>query len=158
MYEVLLNTIKALRHQIDVNLTEIKNNELSFKQSLAYTNNEEVFTEFIIKNKKLLLINFEIINLQLTILKLIKNNQLNPKPLQTTAKDIQSENMKFAEALYQTINGQLLFSESHPYFDDSDFFDQLIQHFAKNENYEKCAELVSIKKMKKINETLDQTI
>ena len=45
-----------------------------------------------------------------------------------------------------TINGCIPFDEEHPLYNNSDFFEQLLQHYQDVENYEMCGTLLKRKK------------
>ena len=45
-----------------------------------------------------------------------------------------------------TVTGKIPFNPRHPFFESPDFFYQLMEHFEKTEQYEKCKELIEVKK------------
>jgi len=41
-----------------------------------------------------------------------------------------------------TINGKLTYNDRHLFWDDDEFFNELMEYYTRHENYERCAELI----------------
>lgn len=49
------------------------------------------------------------------------------------------------DLLLATIRGEIVFDSHHPRFDDMDFFNNLLDSYIKEENYEMCSYLMKVK-------------
>jgi hypothetical protein len=49
------------------------------------------------------------------------------------------------ECWQKTIQGEIPYDEEHPCFGDDSFFNKLLAHYEKNEEYEQCSTLMQMK-------------
>ncbi|MDA3952250.1 MAG: hypothetical protein PF485_01290 [Bacteroidales bacterium] len=114
-------------------------------------------------NKELLKENNDAILLQKEILLFIENyyNDTNKFPEGLTVdKNItqkvklnnQIPKIKKEDYLDLTINGALDFDKKHPFFNDKDFFNELLNHYSEIEDYETCSKLTELIKENNISE------
>jgi hypothetical protein len=62
-----------------------------------------------------------------------------------TGKDF-AENDKM-NVFTQTISGMLKFDPQHPHYNNPKFFTELLKYYQEREDYEKCQELLKLKKI-----------
>jgi len=160
MLTQLKQTVEQLKSRTQQNLNIFYKNEKIIKELLELPESndrsrklEEKYNE----NKKLLKENDDSIKLQLQLTKFIDNykNELEE------AEEEQSNNPKASkeanasltrEDIFElTIKKEFQFDENHPYFNDEEFFNELMDHFSSIEDYEMCSFLQENKK--KIHES-----
>jgi len=155
MVTQLKQTVEKLKSRVQNNLNVIHKNEKIVKKLLEEpVSNERSWKleEKYYENKKLLKENDESIRLQLQLTKFIdtyrneleetEENQLNKTEV---SKETQSPLTK-EDIFNLTISKELQFNEDHPYFNDEEFFNELMDHFSNIEDYEMCSFLQKNKK------------
>ena len=161
MVTQLRQTIEQLKSRTQNNLNIFYKNEKIIKKLLEEPVSDErnrKLEEKYHENKKLLKENDDSIKLQLQLTKFIDNyrnefeeeteeNQLNKTE---PSKEKQSPLSK-EDIFNLTISKELQFDEDHPYFNDEEFFDELMDYFMDVEDYEMCSFLQENKK--KIHES-----
>lgn len=97
-------------------------------------------------NKKLLSENNDFINLQLTLMTFIDKYPDWSYAAETrTIKQHQIEG-DTVDLLRMTVSGEMPYDEYHPMFYDAGFFQRLLLCLQEAENYERCQELLYIRK------------
>ena len=176
MIEQLWKTIELLRQHIQKNLNLIHINERDIKEFLEEPVSESRSLKLKLKfqeNKLFLIENNDFIRLQLYTIQLInkyrkkfgdynESEQINEESIsenisisgsgsqivqQTPVKE-ELKTYTREEIFELTISGDILFDYLHPFIDDNDFFNELMEYFIKIEDYEMCKRLKSIKKEK----------
>jgi hypothetical protein len=155
MIDLMKQAIEALKTKVNSNLEEIKNNEIIFRTLLSEGKVRECvdeMNEILEANKKLVSENFDFINVQLSLLKFLEKYKfqevLNENGLEEKNSNTdETEQMDYFE---MTISGKLIYNKEHPMYNDVTFFNSLMNHYEANENYEKCAELLQLKKSSEI--------
>ena len=154
MKEQFQQIVDIMRKHVLKNLELIKANESHIREVLTWESSVEKNKELndSYKSSKLLLTeNNDYINLQVSIMNFVNKYQ-NKFEVQTVMEVNQNASSNFGKNLSRedflklTIQSDLTFDSSHPYFNDNDFFNELLSYFQQTENYEMCAELIRIKK------------
>jgi hypothetical protein len=154
MKERLQQVIELVRGHVLNNLDLIKTNEghikeiLNRPQSLERTKELNDSYKY---SKTLLAENNDFINLQVMIMNLLNKYKYvfeSETPVQVSAPANLNYNQFLSRDDYfkLTIENDLVFDDSHPYFDDDEFYNELLGYFEQVENYEMCAELLKLKK------------
>lgn len=165
MVENLRSSIEVLRQRVKYNLDLLHQNEKKIKEILkepVSENRSEKLNKRFNSNKKVLKENNDAIMLQKEMLSFIENyysdNNSLPKELNTpkkTSQKVKPENKRFEikkeDYLDLTINGALDFDIYHPYFNDKNFFNELLNHFSEIEDYETCSKLTKLIKQNNIS-------
>ena len=149
METTLTNTINALKEQIRLNLEEVRKNETRLRETLFIKGDNEVrksASQILDENQNLLMQNFDILNLQLSLLKIVNSQSTKKNIAQTQLKE--ESKAKYIDFFKETIEGRMEFDKSHPLFNDEVFLEKILNYFMQNENYEMCEH---IKKTKNIN-------
>jgi hypothetical protein len=152
MIDLMRKAIEVLKIKVNSNLEVIKQNEIQFHKMLSdgmAVKDHEEMNRIILLNKNLLNENFDYINVQISMLKFLEKYQHQKVFTELQSKKVESNTEEKKEAIdffVETLSGNILFDSDHPLFNDEDFFSRLLRHFEDNEEYEKCAELVKIKK------------
>ncbi|SRR6056297_1748091 len=149
MINQLRSVVETLKERVNQNLEVIHKNEKKVRSLLEEpvsgersANLERLYEE----NKKMLKENHESIQLQLQINKFIESNRnLLKENKEEAKKDLTSQ-----DYWNMTITGEIPFDENHPYFEDENFFNELIKYYTEIEDYETCDWLV--KKKKKLSD------
>ncbi len=142
----LNETINFLKEQIKSNLDEIKKNESKLKEILYVKkeNSNYAATQIFEQNKNLLMQNFDILNLQLSLLKVVNTVNFDrkgpSKPINVNSK------INYIDFFKETIEGNLVYDHNHPLYNDKVFFEKLLSFFMQTENFEMCASLLEHKK------------
>jgi hypothetical protein len=142
--------IKLLRNHIVHNLEEIKCNSNMIKSVLATPDTEErkaTLAELYKKCRDILAENNDFISTQITLSTLLdKYNILLDKEIPTNVKlQVPSSRYKYLsreECLEMTIEKNITFDKDHPFFNDTEFFKEILSHFEKMEDYETCSQLI----------------
>lgn len=152
MKNQLRSTLDMLREKVENNLIVIKQNEKKVRTILQ---NEPVSEERSGKlqenfdlNKDLLAENNDSINLQLEIVKYLEKykSQLNEQGKEEQVTESIEEKTIDPEAYFQmTITGEMEYDEGHPFYQDPEFHDRLMNHYLANEDYEACDQLQRMK-------------
>jgi len=154
MKEQLQQVIELMRNHVLNNLELIKTNESHIREVLNWPQSTERTNELSDSykySKTLLSENNDFINLQVSIMNLL-NKYKYIFDTEATVKVSAPNSAVYGQTLSRddyfklTIDNDLVFDDSHPYFDDSEFLGDLLLYFEQVENYEMCAELVKFKK------------
>lgn len=149
MKKLLQEMIDLLRNQVKHNLEIINRNEEVIRNHMDNSGSEEqitAFRQYYMENKNLLAENNDCTNLQLTLVKFLtkyRHSELMNDPSSLDEVNPQQDPLYVFEL---TITGKMPFNPSHPFFENPDFFCQLMDHFERTEQYEKCKELIEVKK------------
>jgi hypothetical protein len=156
MRELIKATVEVLKCKINANLEDISKNEVKFKELLKTAESPERQVELrkiIDINKNKLSENFDFINLQVTFLNFLEKYKHHSIlmgsgiDVDSNPEETQEEFVPQPEDYFDyTIAGKIPFNEQHPCFSDGEFFSKLLKHYEEREDYEKCAELIQIKK------------
>ena len=155
MLTQLRQTVEELKSRVQNNLDIINKNEKIVNELLEEpVSNERTqkLEEKYEENKKLLKENNDSIKIQLQLSKFIetyKNELEEPEEKQgdTIESPIETEAPLTKNDIFDlTINKELQFDENHPYFNDEEFFNELMDHFSSVEDYEMCSFLLENKK------------
>jgi hypothetical protein len=152
MIELMRKAIEVLKIKVNSNLEEIRQNEIQFHKMLSdglVAKDPEEMNRIILLNKNLLNENFDYINVQISLLKFLEKYQYQKVFTESQPDKVELNAQGKTEAIdffIETVSGNIRFDAEHPLFNDDDFFSRLLRHFEDNEEYEKCAELVKVKK------------
>jgi len=151
----LRQTVEILKGRVQKNLDIIHKNERIVKKLLEEpVSNErsQKLEEKYQENKKLLTENNDSIKLQLQLTKFIdtyKNEfeEIEDEQFKKTEAPEETEAPLTREDVFRlTINKEIQFDEHHPYYEDEEFFNDLMEHFSSIEDYEMCGFLLDNKK------------
>lgn len=148
MKDLLHEILGEMKERVMNNLNVVKENESNIRKLLL---NEDTFERayqlqlHFKKNKKLLNENLDYLELQLKIVNLI-NKYGRTDFMKTQFIQLVKENMLNIDFYDETIKGNILFNENHPYYRDEAFIDKLLAHYLSLENFEECSRLTAIKK------------
>ncbi|MDP4208796.1 MAG: hypothetical protein Q8928_08295 [Bacteroidota bacterium] len=152
MKDLFQQTIEMMRQHVLENLKLIKANEAEIRKTLSFPESMERTNElshYYNQNKSLLIENNDFINLQVSIVNLMNKHQqtIDKSPrVQTQTVTIPEQILTRDDYFRLTIEENLAYDHRHPYFNDSEFYNDLINYLKIEENYELCAKLVSVKK------------
>lgn len=147
MKNTIISTIAMLKEKVKSNLTEIQNNQKEIRSLLKQPASPERSLELEGKyglNKVLLAENNDFINVQLTLSNFLdkyNNSEVLESELVTVPLQYRNEN----ECFELTVNGRLIFNQSHPFYNDDNFYRKLLNYYQKVEDYEACSILVKTK-------------
>ena len=136
-----------LKEKVKSNLTEIQNNQKEIRSLLKQTASPERSLELEENyglNKVLLAENNDFINVQLTLSNFLdkyNNSDVLENEFVTVPLQYRNEN----ECFELTVNGRLIFNQSHPFYSDDNFYRKLLNYYQKVEDYEACSILVKTK-------------
>ena len=151
----LRQTVEKLKSRVQKNLDIIHKNERIVKRLLEEPVSNErsrKLEEKYQENKKLLTENNDSIKLQLQLTKFIDTykNEFEEVEDERQNKNEAPKEAKAAlsrEDIFElTINKEIHFDEHHPYYEDEEFFNDLMEHFSNIEDYEMCGILLDNKK------------
>lgn len=151
----LRQTVEKLKSRVQKNLDIIHKNERIVKKLLEEPVSNERSSKLEEKyqeNKKLLAENNDSIKLQLQLTKFIdayKNELEKTEDEQFNEAEAPEEAevpLSREEIFELTINKEMQFDENHPYYEDEEFFNDLMEHFSSIEDYEMCGFLLDNKK------------
>jgi hypothetical protein len=149
MKKLLQEMIEMLKNQVKHNLEIINRNEDVIRNLTGHPGSEEqieAFQQYYMENKNLLAENNDFTHLQLTLIKFLtkyRHSELLNDPASLDEVDPRQDPGYVFEL---TVTGKIPFNLKHPFFESPDFFCQLMEHFEKTEQYEKCKELIEVKK------------
>ena len=155
MLNQLRQTVEQLKSRVQKNLDIIHRNEKIVKELLEEPVSNErsrKLEEKYQENKKLLTENNDSIKLQLQLTKFIdtyKNEfeETEEKQFNKTEASKETEAPLTRDDIFElTVNKELQFDENHPYYEDEEFFNDLMEHFSSVEDYEMCGFLLDNKK------------
>jgi hypothetical protein len=118
-------------------------------QSTGHPGPEEqiaTFRQTYMENKNLLAENNDFTNLQLTLIKFMAKYKHSELFNDSASLDEVDPRQDPGYVFELTVTGKIPFNPHHPFFESPDFFYQLMEHFEKTEQYEKCKELIEVKK------------
>jgi len=149
MKKIIENMIESLRNQVKHNLMIINQNEDIIRDLSNHpesANQMAAFEKYYEENKNLLAENNDFTNLQLTLVQFL--NKYRHAELLNDAVSLDDVDTKQdPEYVFElTVTGKIPFNPRHPFFESQDFYSQLMTHFEKTEQYEKCKELIEVKK------------
>ena len=155
MKEQVKKTIEMLKERVRHNLDIIHANEKIVRVIL-----DEPFSESRSKrleekyneNKILLKENNDSIQLQLQLSKYLEayGEQFEEELEATYGEEEEVDEPSLTKEDYfdLTIRGKLKFTTDHPYYDDEEFFNALLEYYTSIEDYETCSMLVSKRNFK----------
>ncbi len=141
--------IELLRAQVKRNLEIINYNEEIIRQLSDRPESAqlmETFQKHYTENKCLITENNDFANLQLTLMNFLK--KYKHSSLLNDSSSLDNVNLTDdPEYVFElTISGKIPYNSSHPFYKSHDFFCQLLQYFQRTEQYEKCQELIELKR------------
>ncbi len=153
MIKQLKKTVEELKSRVQKNLDIIHQNERVVKKLLEEPVSNERSRKLEVKyqeNKKLLKENNDSIKLQLQLSKFIDTykNELEETE-ESQMKPLQEETeapLSKEEIFDLTAKKEIPFDENHPYYNDEEFFNDLMEHFTAVEDYEMCSFLMDNRK------------
>ncbi len=149
MKGLIQKTIAILKIYIKNNLEVINLNQTKIKQILQEPKSSERsvnFEKHYEVNKNLLSENNDYIKLQLALINFLEKYK-NADIMKELPSDISTCLSEDPENTFDlTVQGKLPFNSNHPNFNDKDFFDKLIAYYRDREEYEKCHDLLTIKR------------
>jgi hypothetical protein len=147
MREVMKKTIDVLKEKVKGNLLVIQNNQKEIRNLLKQPVSSErsiMLEEKYALNKILLSENNDFINVQLALTNFLEkynNSDIFDKEMVAASSKYADEK----ECFELTVNGQLLYNTTHPYYNDDKFFQKLLHYYQDIEDYENCSKLVKEK-------------
>jgi hypothetical protein len=144
MREIMKKTIEVLKEKVKSNLLIIQNNQKEIRELLKQPVSSERSTQLEEKyalNKVLLTENNDFINVQLTLTNFLEkynNSDFFEKEMVTAPCSFSSEK----ECFELTVNGNIPYDTQHPYYNDDNFFQKLLNYYQEIEDYESCHRLV----------------
>lgn len=153
MKEQFQQVVDMMRKHVLKNLELIKSNESHILEVLTMQQTPERNNELnsCYKYSKVLLTeNNDYINLQVSIMNFVNKYQKNFEAqavveVNQPSSSHYNSNLSREDFLQLTIDNDVVFDQSHPYFNDNDFFKELLEYLERSEKYEMCAELLKIK-------------
>jgi hypothetical protein len=150
MKEELQQTIELLRQHVLKNIDLIKANEAHIKDVLNWPvtiDRTKELSDSYGFSKNLLSENNDFINLQVSIMNFINKYKKvfdSEQPVKVDVFSVAGKQSQLSRDDYfkLTIEKDIEFNPSHPYYSDIDFFNQLINYYQETENYEMCALLI----------------
>lgn len=143
----IIQTIDCLKAKIKNNLTVIQNNQKAIRHLLKEPESEEKAAELEEKyalNKILLNENNDFINVQLTLTSFLEKYKesdiVTGECVQLKINKINEE-----ECFELTVNGRMTYNSKHPFYDNDQFFQRLLDYYQRIEDYENCSKLVLAK-------------
>lgn len=132
----LESTLDYLRERLSKNVDRIKANSMLSKEKIAQNPFSDDLDDIRAENKKILVENKDILNLQLLLQNFLTKYDHDSAE---QAEEPQIENERSILEWFQlTVNGIVELDEKHPYATNKDFLNDLMSHFQKVEQYEKC--------------------
>lgn len=152
MENLLRKVVELLKERVRTNLCLVNANQDIINQILALQSDEEKeerkneFEMKFNKNKELLNANDDFIKLQLEIVKFVEKYK-HTGLINENNDDITNAANEYSkdEVFDLTVDDVIPFNEKHPFFNDSEFFNDLISYYVNREKYERCNELKKIK-------------
>jgi hypothetical protein len=153
MKEHLQKTIEFLRQHVLKNIDLIKANEAHIKEVLdwpvAPERTKELNDSYSF-SKNLLSENNDFINLQVSIMNFINKYKKSfeteqPVNVNVTGAVLHQVQLSRDDYFKLTIEKDIEYNTAHPYYNDNEFFDQLLSYYQETENYEMCAILIKMR-------------
>lgn len=152
MENLLRKAIELLKERVRCNLTLVNSNQDTINEILALVSNldrEERKREFDEKfrlNKQLLNVNDDFIRLQLEIVKFLEKYKDTGYISENLEEVSNIENEYSKDEIFDlTVDEVIPFNSKHPYFNDSEFYHDLLNYYTNREKYEICNELMRLK-------------
>lgn len=149
MKDLIQKTIAILKIHIKNNLEVINLNQTKIKQILQEPQSTERsvnFDKHYEVNKNLLSENSDYIKLQLALINFLEKYK-NARIMNELSSDMGICSSEDPEETFDlTVKGKLPFNNRHPKYYDKDFFNMLIAYYQDREEYEKCHELLTIRR------------
>jgi hypothetical protein len=152
MKDLLQNTIEQLRSHVMKNLELVRENEREIKEMLkepVSVSRAQALTDKYEYSKKVLAENNDFINLQLSIINFIYKykNVWGQEEVMAVVEEVKAQQKISRDECFElTIGAKMKFDSEHPYFNDDDFFNQILEFFQQQEDYERCDALVKMRK------------
>lgn len=149
MKDLMQKTIELLKHRVNRNLEIIRQNQKVIKEILKEPVSDERSDRLKEKydiNKNLLHENNDFINMQLNLINFIdkyKNSLVLTASSSNSGSQEEDEGVDYFEL---TVSGSMPYDARHPFFDDEDFYNELLQYYQDKEDYEMCGQLVNLRK------------
>ena len=151
MKDLIQKTISILKLHVKNNLEVINQNQTKIKQILqepASSKRSLNFEKHYEVNRNLLSENNDYINVQLTLINFLEKYK-DSDIMKEKQSDIRLRTIEDEEEIFNlTVAGKLIYDSNHPNFKDQNFFEKLLCHYRDNEEYEKCHQLLNLKKHK----------
>ena len=152
MRQLIQKTISLLKQRVKNNLELINQNQVKIKEILqepSSSNRSIRFEQHYEINKSLLAENNDFINIQLTLINFLEKYK-DSLVLDDNLPVIEIKKVKSEGELFNlTLKGTLPYNENHPLYNNKAFFMKLLKHYQDIEAYEKCQELINLKKPQK---------
>jgi len=152
MKELIQKTISLLKLRVKSNLELINKNQVKIKEILKEPNSSNRSTRFEQQyeiNKSLLAENNDFINIQLTLINFLEKYK-DTLVMDNNPPVIEIKNIQDGDELFNlTVKGTIAYNEDHPLFNNKSFFMKLLKHYQDIEAYEKCQELINLKRPEK---------
>jgi hypothetical protein len=149
MKKLIQEMIEQLRNQVKRNLSIINRNEDIIRELSNHPESAQLMATYqkhYEENKSLLSENNDFANLQLTLLNFLKKHK-HTELLNDSAALDEADPQQDPEYVFElTVNGKIPYNSHHPFFQNQHFFSQLMTHFKETEQYEKCHELMELRK------------
>jgi hypothetical protein len=155
MKETLQQTVESIRKHVLKNLELIKTNENHIREVLNWPVSADRTNELnqsYQHSKNLLTENNDFINLQVSIINFLnkykeKIEKEESVQISVVGKAAKTLGVISREDCFQlTIENDISFDTSHPFYNDSAFLNDLLEYYQNIENYEMCASLLLQKK------------
>jgi len=144
----LKETIDLLRKKVRSNLDLINTNQEQINVILNATEpseRQQRMPEFESKfkvNKELLSLNNDLIKVQITLMNFLDKHKNNEALEHEILTSVPVSSLDKEEVFELTKTGEVEFDQEHPYYNDDQFFQELLMFFESTEQYEKCQELI----------------
>jgi hypothetical protein len=152
MRELIQKTISLLKQRVKNNLELINQNQVKIKEILqepSSSNRSVRFEQHYEINKSLLAENNDFINIQLVLINFLEKYK-DSQVFNDNLPVIEIKKIKSEDELFNlTLKGTLPYNEGHPLYNNKAFFMKLLKHYQDIEAYEKCQELINLKKPQK---------
>ncbi len=149
MKDLIQKTISILKIHVKNNLEVINHNQSKIKQILqepASSERSHNFEKHYEINRSLLSENSDLINVQLTLINFLEKYK-DSDMMKESESDVSFETVDDEEEIFRlTVSGMIPFDRKHPHYSDTAFFKKLLHYYQENEEYEKCHNLMNIKR------------
>jgi hypothetical protein len=152
MKDLLQKSIEHLREHVLHNLEKVKENEKDIRELLkcpiSISRNQLLTGKYEV-SRMILAENNDFINMQLTLLNFINKYRPVIEPegvLEGVHNHSIAAPLTKEECFQMTVESRIEFGPSHPFFADEDFISNLVGFYQQQENYEKCAEIINMRK------------
>lgn len=152
MKDLLQNTIEQLRSHVMKNLELVRENEKEIKEMLeepVSATRARALSDKYEYSKKILAENNDFINLQLSIINFIYKYKSvwGQETVMAVVEEVKAQQEISRDECFElTVESKMEFDSRHPYFDDDSFFNQMLEFFQQEEDYERCDALVKMRR------------